>query len=215
MCPVVLVEEPDLTWAQVISFLRVCFQHTLVGVGLETKSPKPEPDMRQDFSAQWPSWPYWVWGLVPNCWNKSPEGWVWAGSILSVCSFSPALLTLPPERSSTSARGARMCIWCGPGYVLGWYQHISSDYSGSASSMSTSNCCPHPIWMLFWVGASSTSQSTLPSAVIALALVWSCTTEQEWPSRHSARAGTVTGAMKETSQNPGQFQSASSTLFPS
>lgn len=172
--------------------------------------------MRQDFSfARWPSRPYWVWSMVPNCWNKSPEGWVWAGSILSVCSFHWALLTLHPERSSTRARGARVCIWCGPGYVFGWYQHISSDYSGSASSTSTSNGCPHPVWMLFWVGASATSQSTLPSAVPALALVCSCVTEQEWPRRHLAWAGAVFGAAKETSQNHGQFQSASSSLFPS
>ena len=39
-----------------------------------------------------------------------------------------------------------MGTWCGLGCVLEWPQHISqnSDYSGSASSMSTSNGCPRP-----------------------------------------------------------------------
>lgn len=133
----------------------------------------------------------------------------------SVC--SPPFPRIAPKGSSAGTGGLRIGTWCGLGCVLEWPQQISqnSDYSGSASSMSTSNGCPHPVWMLFWVGASATSQSTLPSAVPALALVCSCITEQEWPRRHLAWAGAVSGAAKETSQNPGQFQSASSTLFPS
>ena len=30
---------------------------------------------------------YLGWGLIPSCWSRSPEGGVWAGSVLSKCVF--------------------------------------------------------------------------------------------------------------------------------
>lgn len=180
-----------------------------------------EPEARARYETGLLLWPVALTTLLsegygPKLLNKSSE--VESELVLFwVCAPPWALLTLPPERSSTRARGARVCIWCGPRHVLGWYQHISSGFSLWICLLHEHQWmgCPHPVWMLFWVRASATSQSILPAAVPALALVWSCTTEREWPSRHSARAGAVFGAVKETSQDPGQFQSASSTFcFP-
>ena len=82
VCPVVLVGELDLTWTQVMSFLRVCWQLSLwKDVGLEKEGLRPEPGESWGFlSAQGLSPPYWGQGQVPSCWSRSPKDWVWASS---------------------------------------------------------------------------------------------------------------------------------------
>ena len=42
--------------------------------------------VRQDLpSVQWPSLPYWGWGLIPWCWSRSSKDWVWADSVPFKC----------------------------------------------------------------------------------------------------------------------------------
>ena len=67
LCPVTLLTELDLKWAQAASFPGVCWQlPPWWEVGLESKGLEPKPGASQDFScAQWLSLLYhgWSWGL--------------------------------------------------------------------------------------------------------------------------------------------------------
>ena len=73
MCPVALVGELDLKWAQTASFPGVCWQQ--VGLELEQPEPEAEPGVSQSFSySQWPLLPYWGKWQGLRGWNRSPEG---------------------------------------------------------------------------------------------------------------------------------------------
>ena len=74
-----------------------------------------EPGVWWDFpSAQWPSLPYWRWGLIPSCWRRSCEGWPELALFpLSVCfSLSPHWDPCPRAGEGQSKWGSCELLVC-------------------------------------------------------------------------------------------------------
>ena len=106
--PLALVGELNLKKEWVVSSCKVYWHLLSFGeVGTEIEGLEPEPCMSLDFCyAQWSTTPYKSLGWVLRYWSQSPEGWILAYSISSVCSPHSQQWHHWPRGGNAGARGA-------------------------------------------------------------------------------------------------------------
>lgn len=119
-CSTPLPTGINLMWVPVMSFLRECWQLSLwQEVQLLIEELESDRGVRQDLlSAQWPSLPYQVRGLLSSCWSRTLEGFTQASSI----PFSRVFFLLPTlgplyqrrallKQSWYAHRGTVLCLF--------------------------------------------------------------------------------------------------------
>lgn len=120
MCSIPLMIGINLMWLPVMSFLRECRQLSLwQEVQLLTEELESDRGVRQDLlSAQRPSLPCQVGGLLSSCWNRLPEGLAQASSIPFNCVLS-LLPTLGPLYQRRALLKQSWCAHRGPVGIWG------------------------------------------------------------------------------------------------
>ena len=148
-------------------------------------------------------------GQVPSCWSRSLEGHVRVGSIPSkCCSFSSQHWHLLPRREHcwTTRGWSRFSAWIWVWAVAAPVPVRVPEHFRYNASIITSNGCPRPIQVPFWIWAGTVSHNWALSLTMAvLTLVRGCIMKQLGHRRSSAQAGGCQSSCAKEARVPCSF----------